>query len=133
MKKIFKSFALVTAAATVTRLLSFAFKIYLSRALGAEILGVYQIATSVIATLVCVSASGIPVTLSRMTAENSALGRRSESQKLLSAAIVLSLSFALTACAVFVAFPSLSSLLFSDLQSLHVSLLFFQTSPQGIP
>ena len=114
MKKIFKSFALVTAAATVTRLLSFAFKIYLSRALGAEILGVYQIATSVIATLVCVSASGIPVTLSRMTAENSALGRRSESQKLLSAAIVLSLSFALTACAVFVAFPSLSSLLFSD-------------------
>ncbi len=114
MKKIFKSFALVTAAATFTRLLSFAFKIYLSRALGAEILGVYQIAVSVIATLACVGSSGIPVTLSRMTAENAALGKRRESDSLLLAATTLSLTFALLACAVFCAFPSLTSSLFSD-------------------
>ena len=38
MKKIFRSFALVTVTAVITRLLSFVFKIYLSRALGAEIL-----------------------------------------------------------------------------------------------
>lgn len=114
MKKIFKSFALVTAAATFTRLLSFVFKIYLSRTLGAEILGVYQLAMSVIATLACVSSSGVPVTLSRMVAENSALKRYDKSNSLLFAAISMSLSFALISFAVFFAFPSLTSSLFSD-------------------
>lgn len=114
MKKIIKSFALVTAAASFTRLISFVFKIYLSRTLGAEILGVYQIATSVIATLACVGSSGIPVTLSRLTAENAALNRRKSSDSFLFAAIAMSLSFALAACAAFVAFPSLANYLFSD-------------------
>lgn len=120
MKKIVKSFALVTAAATFTRLISFVFKIYLSRTLGAEILGVYQIATSVIATLACVGSSGIPVTLSRLTAENAALSRHKNSNAVLFAAIAMSLSFALTACAVFVAFPSLASLLFSDSRCVQI-------------
>lgn len=114
MKKIFKSFALVTAAATLTRLLSFVFKIYLSRTLGAEILGVYQLAMSVIATLACVSSSGVPVTLSRMVAENAALNRREKSDSLLLAALTMSASFALLSCAAFCAFPSLTGLLFSD-------------------
>ncbi len=114
MKKIFKSFALVSAAATFTRLISFVFKIYLSRTLGAEMLGVYQIASSVIATLACVSSSGIPVTLSRLVAENVALGKSSKGSSFLSAATVLSLSFAVIACAVFAAFPSLAEAMFSD-------------------
>lgn len=114
MKKIFRSFAVVTAAATVTRLISFVFKIYLSRVLGAEILGVYQIAISVVATLACISSSGVPVTLSRLVAENSALDCRSKSDSFLSAATVLSLSFALLSCAAFAAFPSLAGMLFSD-------------------
>lgn len=114
MKKIFRSFALVTAAATITRIISFIFKIYLSRVLGAELLGVYQIAISVVATLACISSSGVPVTLSRIVAENRALGNRSVSDSLLCAATVLSLSFALLSCAVFAAFPSLAPMLFSD-------------------
>ena len=114
MKKIFRSFALVTAAATITRIISFIFKIYLSRVLGAEILGVYQIAISVVATLACISSSGVPVTLSRLVAENSALNSRSKSDSLLCAATTLSLSFALLSCAVFAAFPSLAPMLFSD-------------------
>lgn len=114
MKKIFASFALVTATAVVTRLLSFVFKIYLSRTLGAEILGVYQLALSVVATLACVSSSGIPVTLSRTVAENAALGIREKSDPALFAALTLSTSFALAASAVFIAFPPLADLLFSD-------------------
>lgn len=114
MKKIFKSFALVTAAATFTRLISFVFKIYLSRVLGAEILGIYQIAMSVIATLACIGSSGVPVTLSRLVAENSALNARSRSDSYLAAACAMSLSFAISACVLFLAFPSLSYMLFSD-------------------
>lgn len=114
MKKIFRSFALVTVTAVITRLLSFVFKIYLSRALGAEILGVYQLALSVVATLACVNSSGIPVTLSRTVAENAALNKREKSDSALFAALTLSASFALVACAVFIAFPPLADLLFSD-------------------
>lgn len=114
MKKIFRSFALVSASAAFTRLISFVFKIYLSRTLGAEMLGVYQIASSVIATLACVSSSGIPVTLSRLVAENAALGRKNKGSSFLSASIVISLSFAIAACALFAAFPSLAEKLFSD-------------------
>ena len=114
MKKIFRSFAWVTVTAVITSLLSFVFKIYLSRALGAEILSVYQLAMSVVATLACVRSSCIPVTLSRTVAENAALGKREKRDAALFAALTLSASFALVACAVFIAFPPLAYLLFSD-------------------
>ena len=74
-----KAFALVTAVSAATRLMSFFFKIYLSRELGAEILGLYQIALSVLGLMSCVGSSGVPVTLSRLSAENDALGRRCDS------------------------------------------------------
>lgn len=112
MKKIFRSFALVTATAVITRFLSFLFKIYLSRKLGAEVLGIYQIASSVVMLLACFGASGIPVTLSRMCAENAALGKKSDS--LLSAGLTVSLILALLSCFAFVAFPSLSHAVFKD-------------------
>lgn len=57
-----------------TRILSFIFKIYLSRTLGAEVIGLYQIAVSVFFLFVSISASGLPLVLSRKTAQDKALG-----------------------------------------------------------
>ena len=74
MRKIFKAFATVTVIAAITRGLSFVFKIYLSRKLGAEILGLYQICASVFMLFACISASGMPVTLSIITAESDSIG-----------------------------------------------------------
>ena len=59
-----KSFSIVTGFAVVTRLLSFLFKIWMSRALGAEAVGVYQIAFSVLLLLFSFTA-GAPTVLSR--------------------------------------------------------------------
>ena len=75
MKRVFKAFALVTAVSVATRLMSFLFKIYLSRELGAEVLGLYQIVMSVLSLMSCVGSSGLPVTLSRFVAEGKALAR----------------------------------------------------------
>lgn len=77
-KKMFGAVATVTIFGIFTRILSFIFKIYLSRVLGAEALGVYQIALSVFFLFASLSASGIPLVLSRKTAENDALGKQND-------------------------------------------------------
>ena len=66
-KSIFHSVATITFFAIITRLLGFFLRIYLSRAVGAEALGKYQIALSVLSVLLTVIASGIPLTISKMT------------------------------------------------------------------
>lgn len=120
MKKIFKSFAIVTSTSILTRFLSFIFKIYLSRTLGAELLGIYQIAFSVIMTFVAICASGLPVTLSRITAENNSLFCPQKSNNALSTCLCISLVFAIAVCSVFIAFPQLANLLFSDARCIPV-------------
>lgn len=75
-KKIFKSVAVVTVYSVFTRLISFIFKIYLSRYLGPEVIGLYQICLSMFYLFASISASGIPTVLSRRTAEANALGEK---------------------------------------------------------
>ena len=58
--------ALVTAFSVAERALGFIYRVFLSRSLGAETLGVYQVALSVIGLLMTVTASGIPITVSRL-------------------------------------------------------------------
>ena len=101
-----KAFALVTAVSAATRLMSFFFKIYLSRELGAEILGLYQIALSVLGLMSCVGSSGVPVTLSRLSAENDALGRRRDSDALTTLCLLASGGAALALTLASLAFPS---------------------------
>ncbi|MDD4315947.1 MAG: oligosaccharide flippase family protein [Clostridia bacterium] len=77
-KKVIKAVATVTVFSVFTRGLSFIFKIYLSRALGAEVVGLYQICISMFYLFACFSASGIPLVLSRKTAEGRALKTKHE-------------------------------------------------------
>ena len=58
--------AIVTIFSVVERLIGFIYRIFLSRTLGAEGIGIYQISLSVIGLLMTITASGIPITVSRM-------------------------------------------------------------------
>ncbi len=71
-KKIFKAVATVTVFSVITRTLSFLFKIYLSRTLGAEVVGLYHISISMFFLFSAISASGLPTVLSRKIAESRA-------------------------------------------------------------
>jgi len=73
IKKLFKAVATVTIFAVITRTLSFVFKIYLSRSLGAEVVGLYQICLSAFFLFSSLGASGLPTVLSRKIAEERAL------------------------------------------------------------
>ena len=76
---VFKSVATVTVLSVITRTLAFLFKIYLSRAVGAEILGLYQICLSVFFLFISLTSGGITTVLSRKIAESDALGDKSRS------------------------------------------------------
>lgn len=93
-KKVFKAVATVTVFSVFTRGLSFLFKIYLSRALGAEVVGLYQICISMFYMFACFSASGVPLVLSRKTAESRALDKREENS-LFSSALLVGMSISI--------------------------------------
>ena len=70
MRAFTKSVLVITAFATLTRLLGFVFRIFLSRLLGAEMLGVYQMAMSIFMILLTVISSGLPLVISREVAKH---------------------------------------------------------------
>lgn len=81
MKKVAKqagAVATVTLFGVFTRLIAFLFKIYLSRVLGAEALGLYQIALSVFLLFASLSSTGIPMVVGRRVAEADALGKKDD-------------------------------------------------------
>ena len=96
MKNFKQSTILIMLFSIATRLLSFFFKIYLSRRVGAEVLGLFQMAASVFALFCTIAASGVPLMLSRKTAELTALkGREKELNGVMTGATILSLSITL--------------------------------------
>ncbi len=70
---VLKSVAVVTLISVITRSVSFAFKIYLSRKIGAELLGLYQTALSVFGLLIAFTAGGLNTVVSRKISEMRAL------------------------------------------------------------
>ena len=87
-----KSTLLIMAFSIVTRLTSFFFKIYLSRRVGAEVLGLFQMAASVFGLFCTIAGSGIPLMLSRRTAELSALhAPEKQTNGVMTGAVLLSL------------------------------------------
>lgn len=71
-QNIYRSAAMVTVFSTIEKALSFFYRIVLSRILGAEGLGIYQICLSVFAVFLTAASSGIPVTVSRLIAKSGA-------------------------------------------------------------
>ncbi len=69
---IYKSAAMVTGFSTVEKSLSFIYKVVLTRLIGAEGLGLYQIVLTVFAVFLTVASSGVPVTVSRLMAKSTA-------------------------------------------------------------
>lgn len=106
--------ATVSIISIITRALAFIFKIYLSRELGAEILGVYQICMSIFILIASLSSSGLPTTLSRKTAEYGIRSDVKGERQILTTTILTSLFLSVIAMLFFYLFPNVTALLFSD-------------------
>lgn len=93
MKNNIKSKAiLVMIFSVLTRTISFLFKIYLSREFGAELLGLFSMATAVFGLLTMISSSGIPLTVSRQIAETNAISNSNKkAYGIISSGLIVSL------------------------------------------
>lgn len=122
INKVFKAVATVTVFSVFTRALSFIFKIYLSRTLGAEAMGLYQISLTLFYLFASLSASGIPLVLSRKTAENAALNKKQDFS-LFSSALILGICVSVATVGVlFLCKPILPKLM-SDEKTLPLFLI----------
>lgn len=114
MKSLFKTVAYITIFSVATRAMGFVFRIYLSRTLGAEALGLYQVALSVFSVLLTVVASGMPVVISKLTAKYYAKKDKNSEGGLVSAALLISVITSLVLIVLVLAFKGVFSALFAD-------------------
>ena len=114
MKQFFKTVAIVTIFSVCEKFLGFLYRIYLSRSIGSEGVGIYQVALSVFALLLTVCSSGTPVTVSRLMTKYTAENRIDKKNSVITAGILFSLLVALPICLIFFAFRGKFSFLFSN-------------------
>ena len=90
---LYRTAAVVTAFTVAENCLGFLYRILLSRILGSEGLGVYQVALTVFSVFLTISASGLPVTLSRTISKHRANGLKEREHAATSGAVLLALLF----------------------------------------
>lgn len=95
MQNLYKTTAVVTVFTTFEHFLGFLYRIILSRTLGSEGLGVYQVALTVFAVFITVCSSGLPITLSRVISKHRAHGYAQGEHAAASAAIAITLLFSI--------------------------------------
>lgn len=107
-----KGTMIILVAGFVTRMLGFVYRIFLSRIIGAEGMGLYQMAYPTITVAVTLVTGGLPVAIAKLVAEAQARGEDEKIRTILrqSLAIVVALSL-LCAGAMVLAAPGLTRLL----------------------
>ncbi len=114
MKAFFKAVIITTFLGVVTRILGFLLKIYISRKIGAEALGYYQISLSAFFLLCSLVTSGLPLVISRKIARNNSC-----ENKVVGAGLAVCLAITTIVILTIVFFPSLFSSIWGQSQSLN--------------
>lgn len=111
---IYKSAAVVTVFSTIEKSLSFFYRIALTRMIGAEGLGIYQLCLTVFAVFLTLASSGIPVTVSRLMAKSNATGDTRGKNAAVTAGIICTLFITIPAALILFLGRNAFSFLFSD-------------------
>ena len=98
-KKFFKAVFILTIFSLITRALGFVFRIYISRQISASQLGIYQIVTSIFGIFLAVVSSGLPIIISRKTAEFDVEKNKEKESRFMLASLIVGLLFSTVCCA----------------------------------
>ncbi len=109
-----KTALVVTIFSCVERFIGFLYRIFLARSLDAELIGIYQVTLSVIGVLVTLSASGIPITVSRLMIKERESGNIRGENDVVSAGILSSLILSLPITLILYFFKNQFSFIFAD-------------------
>ena len=120
MKSIFKAVATVTVFSVLTRLLGFVFRIFLSRKIGAEGLGLYQMSTSVLSILTTLIASGLPLTTAKAVSYNTAKTDIYTRDKSVSTALVIAVSLSLACAIILLALKNVWGIVLTDNRAVEI-------------
>ena len=101
MKSIFKAVAIVTIFSIITRALGFLFRIFLSRKLGAEGLGLFQMASSILGIFMTIISSGLPLTTAKLTSKYISNNEYQKRNQVVSSGLIISTIIALI-CSFFI-------------------------------
>lgn len=120
LKKLFKAIAILTSFSFLTRALGFLFRIILSRLIGAEGLGIYQVSFSVFMVLETFISSGLPLVVSKKTSNIAHKNEKNKEFSMVTTAIIIGLITAILLCIIVLIFNKLFALLFTDKRCLNI-------------
>ncbi len=123
MQKFVKAVAFVTIFSVLTRAIGFLLRIYLSRVLGAETLGSYQISMSIFGVLMTLVSSGLPLIVSRNVAYYAADKQDNKANGMLSAGLYISIIFSVVVCVVLYACPQILEMFIKSQESIDIILI----------
>ena len=123
MKSLFKTVALITFFSFLTRVSGFIFRIILSRVVGAEGVGLYQVASSVFMVLMAVVSSGIPLIISRMNASFIASNEEKKEGSLVAVSLVYTLILSIILCLFVLLFRNLFEKIFTEQRCIEILLI----------
>lgn len=114
MKSVFKAVATVTIFSIITRALGFVFRVVLSRKLGAEGLGLFQMASSVLGIFVTIISSGLPVTTAKLVSNYETANQLKHRNQVVSSSVLISIILAIVCSAVVFLLKDLWSVILAD-------------------
>ena len=120
MKKLLKALLILTSFSVLTRALGFLFRIFLSRLIGAEGLGIYQISFSVYMVLETFIASGLPLIVSKITSSIEIEKNKNKEHNLVSTALLIGVITSLIVCLIVLLFKNIFGLIFTDKRCLNI-------------
>ena len=123
MKSIFKNVIIITILSGLTRFLGFLFRIFLSRTIGAEALGIYQVALSIFLVLLTVVSSGFTLIISRATAGYRVKSDKKAMANLVTSALIVGLIVSVILCVVVLIFKSVFALMFTDENCVNILII----------
>lgn len=123
MKSIVKNVAIITIFSLLTRALGFLLRIFLSRTIGAEALGMYQVVLSVFMVFLTIISSGFTLIISRMTASYRVNSDKKAIASLTSTCIFIGLAVSTILCVVVLVFKNLFSQIFTDQNCINILII----------
>lgn len=123
MKSIFKAVAVVTIFSIITRTLGFFFRIFLSRKLGAEGLGIFQMASSILGLFLTLVSSGIPLTTAKLVSKYNAQNDYLKKYKTVTSALIIAMVVAVIASVIIFALKSFWGIVLTDNRAVEILII----------
>ena len=107
----------------ITRVVGFLFRIYISRTIGSQSLGEYQVSFSIFMVLLTIISSGLPFIISRLTAKYEVGNNKQQEHKMVTAGLIIGVVLSLILCALVVIFIPAFKHIFADERCITILLI----------